>query len=960
MRTECPSEDTLSAFACGGDLHDRTCLVAHLDVCDVCRRIVSTVARTSAPQLARGSQPDYVEIDVDDDRASGSSTGTGPRVGRYVLRHMLGEGAMGVVHLAYDPKLRRHVALKLMRPDADDGAQGQRLYLEAQAAAQLIHPNTVAVFDVGVEAGQPYVAMEYVEGTTVAEWLGSEPGWREALEVMCLAGDGLVAAHRAGLVHRDFKLGNILLGNEPRSVKVSDFGLARFSDASLSSITAYEDALLLPRSRRAQTSAGAFVGTPAYTAPELYATGAASEASDQFAFGVALYRALYGVRPFRGPTLYATYEAICYGPAPEPPADTEVPATLWPVIARSLAKNPGERHPSMADMLAALRQASHGLVNERCPFPGLVSFGEEDASMYFGRSRELAEITGRLRDHTLAAVIGPSGSGKSSFVRALVVPASRAAGSEVVYVRPGAHPIRSLATALAPLVHEDLVEDLEHLEGWLEREPRHAAGILLAHARRRRSTVVLVVDQLEELYTQSAPLYERRAFALALAAMAEDVSLPLRLVVSLRSDFLTRVGECGPLIDRISEGFLFMNPPSRSGLIEALVKPLAAVGYHLEDVSIAEQIADELDGHPGAFPLLQFIAGQLWEARDPSAHTITRASVEAIGTLANALAAHGDRVLTSLSERELAVARSVLIRLVTPERTRAQRSIDELLVGAQQIVTRVIEHLVRERLVVAHGNVIEIAHESLITTWPTLCGWLDDAAGDARLISDIGAAARRWDAAGRPDGYVWTGEPARRAAELVARSRQTNGGLATTERAFVEASARVLRRGARMRRIAVFAAISISTSIAVAASVALVVVRRAHAAAEESAELAREQTDRVRVVENQLQQSDGDLDRTREEADAMARLARTEQAARETATATANAQLAVANRELEQKNHDLREALRRAEAANHRSELAARALEEQVAQNTFLLQERSTLIEKLKADNARLRTRLPE
>ncbi|MFN0247515.1 MAG: serine/threonine-protein kinase, partial [Kofleriaceae bacterium] len=318
MTEQCPDIDALAAFATGDVGSNRTALVAHLDRCVDCRRVVAAAA---------------ADDEGGDESSSRDSTRTGPRIGRFVIQRVLGEGAMGIVHLAYDPELKRNVALKVIKPESGDLLAAERLTIEAQTAAQLSHKNAVTIYDVGVHDHQPYVAMEYVEGTTVAEWLKTGVAWREALQVMLSAGEGLAAAHRAGLVHRDFKPANILLGNDG-SVKVSDFGLARFADERKTSIAAHEEALEIPRSTRATTSTGVLVGTPAYTSPEQFSGAVATPASDQFAFGVALYRALYGVRPFRGPTLYAVYEAIVNEPAPPPPRDARVPLALWPIVER--------------------------------------------------------------------------------------------------------------------------------------------------------------------------------------------------------------------------------------------------------------------------------------------------------------------------------------------------------------------------------------------------------------------------------------------------------------------------------------------------------------------------------------------------------------------------------------------------------------------------------------------------
>jgi serine/threonine protein kinase len=204
----CPDERELFRLAEGELVGDeRTRLEAHLDDCLDCLRLIAELARSDAPQAA--TAPDALR--------------RGDTVGRYVILQRLGGGVMGVVYSAYDPRLDRRVALKLLRGGRAAAELYQPLLREARAMARLSHPHVVAVHDVGLEADQAFIAMEYVEGTTLTEWLAVERPWREALAMFLAAGRGLAAAHAAGLVHRDFKPDNVLVGSRGE-VRVSDFG----------------------------------------------------------------------------------------------------------------------------------------------------------------------------------------------------------------------------------------------------------------------------------------------------------------------------------------------------------------------------------------------------------------------------------------------------------------------------------------------------------------------------------------------------------------------------------------------------------------------------------------------------------------------------------------------------------------------------------------------------------------
>ena len=280
----------------------------------------------------------------------------GALVGRYVVLDVLGEGGMGVVYSAFDPELDRRVAIKLLQtmPGGSSGGDKAWLVREAQALARLSHPNVVAVHDVGTLAGdRVFVAMELVDGETMRDWLKTKPRpWRDVVPTMLAAGAGLAAAHRAELVHRDFKPDNVIIGKDGR-VRVMDFGLARLhrdgdhipprrdSDLSIESRSPLSEKL---------TIAGAVVGTPAYMAPEIYTGEPADARTDQFAFGVALYEALYRTRPYERKDLMPPVSA----PKPKTPPEIGVPAQIQRMVMRAIAIDRGQRYPSMDALLAEL------------------------------------------------------------------------------------------------------------------------------------------------------------------------------------------------------------------------------------------------------------------------------------------------------------------------------------------------------------------------------------------------------------------------------------------------------------------------------------------------------------------------------------------------------------------------------------------------------------------------------
>jgi hypothetical protein len=275
----------------------------------------------------------------------------GALMGRYLVIRQVGAGAMGIVLAAFDPQLDRRVALKLLRPAGwSSSGSNDGLVEEAKALAKLSHPNVVGVHDVGVHEGRVFVAMEFVEGQTLRRWLRAQPrSWAEIVDVFVAAGHGLSAAHARGLVHRDFKPDNVMIGHDGRA-RVMDFGLARPPVELDPHSTA-------PGSQLADTHeelASVLVGTPAYMAPEQLCGVGATMISDQFAFCVALYEALYGVRPFPARDVSELAAAQREGRLAEPPEKVDVPRWLARIVNRGLSHDPSMRFSSMGAVLQAL------------------------------------------------------------------------------------------------------------------------------------------------------------------------------------------------------------------------------------------------------------------------------------------------------------------------------------------------------------------------------------------------------------------------------------------------------------------------------------------------------------------------------------------------------------------------------------------------------------------------------
>jgi serine/threonine protein kinase len=349
-------------------------------------------------------------------------------VGRYRISGRIGKGGMGVVYRAHDPELARDVAVKVLNAEAVHGSDAEaasaRLVREARAMARLAHPHVIHVYDVGTVDDDVFVAMELVEGRDLASWLEASPRpWRDILRRCVDAGAGLAAAHAAGVIHRDFKPENVLVGDDGR-VRVVDFGLAGGASIAVEDngeeTTEGEDEDETGSDtereplRGSLTKTGALLGTPKYMAPEQY-TGATSNArSDQFSFCVTLFESLYGVAPFVGDTVRAYRRSVQTGEIEQPPADTTVPAWVYDEIVRGLAVDPAARHPGMDGLLDRLREALI-VPTKRGPRPlrllvvGAVAVAATAVLAWWvgGTPEELESVASRSAPPVPAAVVDP-------------------------------------------------------------------------------------------------------------------------------------------------------------------------------------------------------------------------------------------------------------------------------------------------------------------------------------------------------------------------------------------------------------------------------------------------------------------------------------------------------------------------------------------------------------------------
>ncbi|HRI63269.1 MAG TPA: protein kinase [Polyangium sp.] len=746
----------------------------------------------------------------------------GTVIKHYELIRKLGAGGMGMVFLGRDIRLGRLVAIKFLLEHT--GPAAERFLAEARMTAQCRHENIVVIYDVDEIEGKPYMALEYVEGRTLRDAMtGGNTSTSTAVELMVPVARALSCAHEMGIVHRDLKPENILL-SDAGQVKVLDFGIAK--QVTLELAKTVTNRMTVPAANLALTQEGAIVGTMPYMSPEQWLEAPIDGRTDIWAVGLMLFELCTGAHPLE-PLTAAELMSVPDLDLPMPSARERLPhaPALADIIDHCLKKHKHERIDSAKALVEALERLGASnrdatiLDESTSPFAGLSAFQESDAARFFGRDDDIAAVVGRLRQQQLVTIVGASGAGKSSFVRAGVIPAYKRGGRnlDVFTVRPGRRPLMALADILAFLFDTSgsaEVADPAAIAETLRTQPGYLGARLRARCRRRDAEhrALLFVDQLEELYTQGIEPAERAAFCACIEGVADDASSPLRVIMTIRADFLDRVSQDRTFLAAMTRSLFFLPMMNASSLRDALEKPLAAVGYRFEDEALLDEMLSALAGTKSPLPVMQFAAIKLWEARDKERKQLTRAAYQALGGVAGALSSHADAVLTGLSLPEQRMARTILMRLVTPERTRAVVRLDELGATSDDVsmVEQVVQLLADARLVSIDtggerdGKTVELTHESLIDRWSKLRQWLDEDEKDAVFLTELRNAAMQWEKNDRAEGFLWRDRAAIEAGAWFER-RKSGGrggdtGIGKREFSYLEAVIELSERTKRRRR----------------------------------------------------------------------------------------------------------------------------------------------------------------
>ncbi|HEX5937547.1 MAG TPA: extracellular solute-binding protein [Actinomycetota bacterium] len=658
---------------------------------------------------------------------------TGKPLRGYRLLERVGEGAFGVVWRALDPELGREVGVKQIHPRlSDDPSFVRRFEQEAQTIARLEHPHVVPLYDYWRDGSGAYLVMRWMRGGSLEDVLvRSKPEPEHAAKIVDQLAGALSAAHRAHTVHRDVKPANVLLDDDGNAY-LSDFGIAE-------DLTDWRDSV-------PPEGLG-------YSAPELLRGEDVTPSADIFALGMIAQDLMNG----RG-------------------GDPRVAG----VIGRATADDPRDRFRDAEELARALREALGATStataerrpsrsDERNPYKGLHSFVEADADDFFGRDALIDTLVDRLAEPVegsrFLAVVGPSGSGKSSAVRAGLVPTLRSGalpGSEAwffVEMLPGSQPFEELETALQQVAVDppsDLLEILEASDDGLAQ----VVGRILPDDG---TELVLVVDQLEEVFTMVEDEELRNRFLRSLVVATQGPDARLRVIVTLRADFYDRPLSVPEVADLMRTRTATVVPLTPEELERAIDGPAGRVAVTPELALIAEMVAD-VSERSGALPLLQYALTELFELRRGNAMTLE--AYRELGGVSGALARRAEDLYERLNPEGRRAAKQVFLRLVTVGEgvadTRRLVPRSELL--SLRLDSRAIEGVIdlfgRHRLLAfdrdpaTRGSTVEVAHEALLRSWDRLRIWIDDARVDLLQHRRLASAAADWDASSRDPGLL--------------------------------------------------------------------------------------------------------------------------------------------------------------------------------------------------------------
>lgn len=721
----------------------------------------------------------------------------------YVIHGPIGEGRYGRVYAATQPGTERRVAIKAIRPDLADSSEFiRRFEAEARLVARLEHPHIVPLYDYWREPGGAYLVFRFLAGGTARDSVVTGGAWsvQRVSQLVEEVGGALIAAHAAGVQHNDVKASNVML-DDRGGTYLTDFGIA---------VRAEEPASAPDWSRGDVRALGWLLWELLTGAAHGPGSTTSSLLDRRAKEAVPSLVGRAGVVP-------RSLDAVL-AKATDPDGGYETVAELVLGWRAAVGRPEGVLSPVGSDdrrVIDSARRAAAARLTETTaagvnPYKGLRPFDEADTAEFFGRHAVVDALEASVNGRRFVTVVGASGSGKSSLVRAGLVPRLRACGNSVVTIVPGDDPIPALREALLAVSTRgrktaDLTMMVRHV---IERDVEPSTSL------------VVVVDQLEELWTRCER--EHRAGFLDVVARLVDGDAEVRFVATIRADVFDRPLEDPRIGGHVGAGAFVLAPMSPAQLGDAITLPAARAGVTVDEAVVVDLVT-EAAAQPGSLPLLQFTLAELYDRRVDGRIGVD--ALVAVGGMAGSIGRRAETVYAGLGEHSQADTRTLFSRLVTPGdgtpdgRRRARLS--ELSEGARAVAGDYVDArlLVTDRDQSTREPTLDVAHEALLSRWSRLAEWIDEDRRWLAQLQHLAVAARAWDERGRLPTDLYRGARLEGAIEALDGEGQM---VSDTERQFVDAGRdardaeiRSARRAARrLRRFLVASVVGLVIALA--------------------------------------------------------------------------------------------------------------------------------------------------